>query len=33
VSDAWLRVPVAAVLPTERPRLALIQRLPFDDPA
>jgi bifunctional non-homologous end joining protein LigD len=33
VSDAWLRVPVAAVLPTERPRLGLIQRLPFDDPA
>jgi bifunctional non-homologous end joining protein LigD len=33
VSDAWLRVPVAPALATERPRLALIQRLPFEDPA
>jgi bifunctional non-homologous end joining protein LigD len=31
--DAWLRVPVAPALSPERPRLALIQRLPFaDDP-
>jgi bifunctional non-homologous end joining protein LigD len=29
--DAWLRVPVAPVAITERPRLALIQRLPFLD--
>ena len=27
--DAWLRVPVAPTLSPERPRLALIQRLPF----
>jgi ATP-dependent DNA ligase len=33
VTDAWLRVPVAPALATERPRLALIQRLPFEDPA
>jgi bifunctional non-homologous end joining protein LigD len=30
--DAWLRVPVAPAARTERPRLALIQRLPFDEP-
>jgi ATP-dependent DNA ligase len=30
--DAWLRVPVAPADRTERPRLALIQRLPFDEP-
>lgn len=30
-SDAWLRLPVVPVLATERPRLALIQRLPFDE--
>jgi ATP-dependent DNA ligase len=30
--DAWLRVPVAPAERTERPRLALIQRLPFDQP-
>jgi bifunctional non-homologous end joining protein LigD len=29
--DAWLRVPVAPALSPERPRLALIQRLPFAD--
>ena len=29
--DAWLRVPVAPALSPERPRLALIQRLPFSD--
>jgi bifunctional non-homologous end joining protein LigD len=29
-SDAWLRVPVAPAERTERPRLALIQRLPLD---
>jgi bifunctional non-homologous end joining protein LigD len=29
--DAWLRVPIAAALRTERPRLALIQRLPLLD--
>ena len=28
---AWLRIPVAPVERTERPRLALIQRLPFRD--
>jgi bifunctional non-homologous end joining protein LigD len=28
--DAWLRIPVAPVAITERPRLALIQRLPLD---
>ena len=32
-SDAWLRVPVTPVQRTERPRLALIQRLPLEDPA
>ena len=30
--DAWLRVPLAPSLAPERPRLALIQRLPFDQP-
>ena len=30
--DAWLRIPIDPVAITERPRLALIQRLPFDDP-
>ena len=29
--DAWLRVPIAPALRTERPRLALIQRLPLLD--
>jgi bifunctional non-homologous end joining protein LigD len=29
--DAWLRVPIAPASTTERPRLALIQRLPFVD--
>ena len=29
--EAWLRIPVAPVARTERPRLALIQRLPFLD--
>lgn len=29
--EAWLRIPVAPVARTERPRLALIQRLPFID--
>jgi ATP-dependent DNA ligase len=29
--DAWLRVPLAAEPVTERPRLALIQRLPLED--
>jgi ATP-dependent DNA ligase len=29
--DAWLRVPIAAAVRTERPRLALIQRLPLLD--
>ncbi|HET6648809.1 MAG TPA: hypothetical protein VFH79_01480 [Candidatus Limnocylindria bacterium] len=33
VSPAWLRVPVAPAVATERPRLALIQRLPFDEHA
>ena len=28
--DAWLRLPVAPAVSTERPRLALIQRLPLD---
>ena len=32
-SDGWLRIPVAPVLATERPRLALIQRLPFEESA
>ena len=31
--EAWLRIPIAPVEHTERPRLALIQRLPLDDPA
>jgi hypothetical protein len=31
--EGWLRVPIAPVEHTERPRLALIQRLPLDDPA
>jgi ATP-dependent DNA ligase len=30
--DAWLRIPIEPVAVTERPRLALIQRLPFDEP-
>jgi bifunctional non-homologous end joining protein LigD len=30
VSDGWLRVPVAPAERTERPRLALIQRLPLE---
>jgi bifunctional non-homologous end joining protein LigD len=30
--DAWLRVPIAPAERTERPRLALIQRLPLDVP-
>jgi bifunctional non-homologous end joining protein LigD len=29
--DAWLRLPIRAVDPSERPRLALIQRLPLED--
>lgn len=29
--DAWLRLPIAPEPVTERPRLALIQRLPFPD--
>jgi bifunctional non-homologous end joining protein LigD len=29
--DAWLRVPLVPELITERPRLALIQRLPFPE--
>ena len=29
--EAWLRIPIAAVSGSERPRLALIQRLPFDE--
>lgn len=29
--DAWIRVPIAPVRPTERPRLALIQRLPLEE--
>ena len=28
--DAWLRLPIAPAVRTERPRLALIQRLPFE---
>ena len=31
--DAWMRVPVAPAERTERPRLALIQRLPLDEGA
>jgi bifunctional non-homologous end joining protein LigD len=31
--DAWLRIPVRPAAVTERPRLALIQRLPLDDSA
>ena len=31
-SDGWLKVPVAPAARTERPRLALIQRLPLDEP-
>lgn len=27
--DAWLRLPMTPIVPSERPRLALIQRLPF----
>lgn len=30
--DAWLRLPITPVVPTERPRLALIQRLPLEVP-
>ena len=29
---AWLRLPIAPAIHAERPRLALIQRLPFEDP-
>lgn len=29
--DAWLRLPIHPVEPAERPRLALIQRLPLED--
>jgi bifunctional non-homologous end joining protein LigD len=29
--EAWLRVPITPATSVERPRLALIQRLPFDD--
>ena len=29
--EAWLRIPIAPVAGTERPRLALIQRLPFEE--
>ena len=29
--DAWLRLPIKPAEPVERPRLALIQRLPLDD--
>lgn len=29
--EAWLRIPIAPVTSTERPRLALIQRLPFEE--
>jgi bifunctional non-homologous end joining protein LigD len=31
--EAWLRIPIAPAAATERPRLALIQRLPLDDPS
>ena len=31
--DAWLRLPLVATDPTERPRLALIQRLPLSEAA
>lgn len=31
-SDAWMRLPVAPAPHTERPRLALIQRLPLEEP-
>jgi bifunctional non-homologous end joining protein LigD len=30
--EAWLRVPIAPAETTERPRLALIQRLPLEEP-
>lgn len=30
-SDAWLRIPVTPAVGAERPRLALIQRLPLDE--
>ncbi len=29
--EAWLRIPITSVAGTERPRLALIQRLPFEE--
>ena len=29
--EAWLRIPIAPVTDSERPRLALIQRLPFEE--
>lgn len=29
--EAWLRIPIAPMTGTERPRLALIQRLPFEE--
>jgi bifunctional non-homologous end joining protein LigD len=31
--EGWLRLPIAPAVRTERPRLALIQRLPLDGPA
>jgi hypothetical protein len=31
--EAWLRIPIAPAAATERPRLALIQRLPLDGPS
>lgn len=31
--DAWLRLPLSPTATTERPRLALIQRLPLPEPA
>ncbi len=31
--EAWLRLPIAPAESTERPRLALIQRLPLEDPS
>ena len=30
--EGWLRLPIAPAVRTERPRLALIQRLPLDEP-
>jgi hypothetical protein len=31
--DAWLRLPIHPAPPLERPRQALIQRLPFEEPS